>query len=191
MKLIQRTKSQYSKVKSLKLNSPLVTRLLIGSIILLIVSFFMNIKLILFLLLAIFFNSWLAGFQIKRNLPTDFELSTFTTVMITLRFGLGWGIVNAIFSKLVASIYTGNVVADHFFMIATYINAAFLSSLFSGVNIFVLGSIIILTNCLIMFFISKRIGIDLTANLSYTFTNFVFNSLIFSIFAEIVLKLLG
>ncbi len=114
MSLLKTTKSQYSKVKSIKLNSPLVTRLLIGSIIILILSLFVNIKLVFALILAAVFNSMLQTFQLKRGLPTDFELSTFTTILITLVFGFKWGVVNAIFSKLIASIYTGNVVVDNY-----------------------------------------------------------------------------
>lgn len=193
MKIIKTTKSQYSKIKSIRLNSPFFTRIIFGSVILLLFKliFGMDIKLILFLILAAVFNSLLQTFQLARGLPTDFELSTFTTVMVTAVFGLKWGIFNAIFSKMVACIYTGSIVADHFFMIATYINAAILTSLFGSSNLLVLGFIIVMINSILMFTISKNIlGIDITANLSYTGTNFIFNALTFSIFTEIVHGLL-
>jgi hypothetical protein len=193
MKLIKTTKSQYSKLKSVKLNSPFVSRLIIGSFILLMIKvvFGIDIKLMLFLILAAVFNSMLQTFQLTKGLPTDFELSTFSTVLVTVRFGLGWGILNAVLSKLVASIYTGNIVVDHFFMIATYINAALIASLFGAGNVLLLGFIIIIINSILMFLISKNIlGIDVTANLSYTGTNLIFNALVFSIFTEIVYKIL-
>jgi len=191
MKLIKSTKSRYSKVKSIKLKSPLVTRLLIGSIILLILSLFVNIKLVVFLILAAVFNSMLQTFQLKRGLPTDFELSTFTTVLTTLAFGFNWGLLNAILSKLIASIYTGNVVADHFFMIATYINAAIITALIGGSNVVLLGLSVVVINCILMFIISKNIlGIDITANLSYTGTNLIFNILMFLIFGELAYTIL-
>lgn len=191
MALIKTTKSQYSKVKSVRLNSSLVSRILIGTIVFIILSIFVNIKLVLFLILAAVFNSMLQTFQLTKGLPTDFELSTFTTVLVTSVFGLKWGILNAVFSKLVASIYTGNIVVDHIFMIATYINAAIISSIFGGTNVLLIGVIIVLINAVLMFLISKNIlGIDITANLSYTGTNLIFNLLTFSIFTEVVHSLL-
>ena len=134
----------------------------------------------------------LQSFQLKRGLPTDFEISTFASVLTTIVFGLGWGIFIAIFSKLIASIYTGNIVADHFFMIATYINAAILAGIFgNGANVLVVGLIIVVVNSVLMFFISKNVlGIDITANMSYTGTNLVFNLLVFSILSEPVNTLL-
>jgi hypothetical protein len=193
MKLIKATKSQYSKIKSIKLNSPLFSRLIIGSFILLIIKllFGIDIRLMIFLILAAVFNSMLQTFQLARGLPTDFELSTFSTVLISVRFGLGWGILNAVLSKLVASIYTGNIVVDHFFMIATYINAALIASFFGSGNVLILGFAIVIINSILMFLISKNmLGIDITANLSYTGTNLIFNLLTFSIFTEVVYKIL-
>ncbi|MEM2131268.1 MAG: hypothetical protein QXR96_01970 [Candidatus Woesearchaeota archaeon] len=185
MKIIKPVKSQYSKLKEFRINSPLLSRILIGSIFLLILSFFVNVKLIFFLIIAAVFNSVLQRFQLQTNMPTDFELSTFTTVLITASFGLKWGIVNAILSKLIASIYSGSVIIDHFFMIATYINAAFLTTIFGTANILFTGIIIVVINCILMFLISKNIlGIDPVANTSYTITNLIFNSLIFSLLAN-------
>ena len=192
MKVIKKTKSQYSKVKQVNLTSPLVTRILFGLIILLFLSLLgFNIKLLFFLVISIVFNAFLANFQLKRVLPTDFELSTFSTVMVTLAFDLRWGIIIAIFSKLIASIYTGSVLADHFFMILTYINAAVLAFLFTGLNPFFVGMIIVTINAVIMFLISKNIlQIPIHQNLSYTGTNFIFNFLVFSIFSQVVYGLL-
>ncbi len=193
MKLIKTTKSKYSKIRSVKLNSPLGTRIILGTVILLLLKFLFNIdiKLLVFLIMAAVFNSLLQTFQLERGLPTDFELSTLTTVIITLSFGIQWGIFNAIFSKLIASIYTGNVIADHFFMIATYINAAIISAIAGGANVLILGLIIVVINSILMFFISKNIlGVDITSNLSYTGTNLIFNVLAFSIFSEMLFKIL-
>ncbi|MEK6916564.1 MAG: hypothetical protein AABW92_02370 [Nanoarchaeota archaeon] len=191
MKLIKKIKSKYSKVEGIKLNSPLITRLLIVFIGLIVLSIFVNIKLISFLVIITGFNAWLAGFQLRRGIPTDLELSTFATVLTTIAFGFKWGIFIAIFSKLFASISTGDLKADHFFMILTYIIAAIITALFKDVNVFGLGMIIISLNAVIMFLVSKSLlGLDPTSNLSYTGTNFIFNFLVFSIFSEIVLAIL-
>lgn len=189
---LKKTKSKFSEFKSLKLKSPLVTRILMGLLILFLLSLFVDIKLVLFLIAVIIFNAWLANFQLKRGFPTDFELSTFSTVIITLTYGLKWGLFVAILSKLIASIYTGNILADHFFMILTYINAAFIAFFVRSSNVLLLGLIIVVINNVLLFMISKHIlGIDISANLSYTGTNFIFNLLVFSIFAEIIFSLLS
>jgi hypothetical protein len=76
-------------------------------------------------------------------------------------------------------------------MIATYINAALIASFFGAGNVLVLGFVIVIINSVLMFLISKNmLGIDITANLSYTGTNLIFNLLTFSIFTEIVHKIL-
>ncbi|MEM3374736.1 MAG: hypothetical protein QXE31_06005 [Candidatus Woesearchaeota archaeon] len=191
MKLIKPVKSQYSKLKEFRIRSSLINRILIGSLIILFLSFFVNVKLIFFLVVAAVFNALLQRVQLQTNMPTDFELSTLSTVLVTAAFGLKWGIVNAIFSKLVASIYTGSIIIDHFFMILTYINAAFLTTLFGSSNLVFTGIITVLINNVIMFFISKNIlGIDPMANTTYTLTNLVFNSIMFSVLANPLLFLL-
>lgn len=191
MRLIKPVKSEYSRFRKIRISSPFTSRALLVLLILLIISLFVNIKLIVFLTITIFLNATMENFRLKRGLPTDFELSTLSTVLVTIVFGLKWGIMTAIFSKLITSIATGNVLADHLFMIATYINAALIASLFPTVNVFWLGMVIIMINCILMFFISKNIlGVLITENLSYTITNFTFNFIVFSIFSQLVLNLL-
>ena len=188
MKLIKKTKAGYSKIRAVKLNSPPVARAVAGTIIVLLLSLFgINVKLIGFLAIATVFNALLANAQLKRGLPTDLELSTFSTVMVTIGFGLKWGILIAVMSKFIAMIYTGSILADHFFMISTYINAAVLAFLFRSFDPFVLGMTIAIVNAAIMFLISKNIlGLDVTRNLSYTGTNLIFNFLVFSIFSRTI-----
>lgn len=191
MTIIKKTKAKYTKVKQFKITSPLVSRILFGLIILLLVSLFVNIKLIIFLIVVIFTNITMENFRLRANLPADFELSTFSTVLVTISFGWKWGIVTAIFSKLITSVATGNLMADHFFMIVTYLNAVIWATLFKTANVFALGMVIAAMNCVIMWMISKNaLGLDPTSNLSYTGTNFIGNFLVFSILSEIVLKLL-
>ena len=190
--IIKKTKAKYGKVKQFKLTTPFISRILIVFLTFVILAIF-GIKpvLIIFLLISVFFNARLANFQAKKGLPTDFELSTFSTVMVTAAFGIKWGLFIAIFSKLFASLSTGNLLADHFFMMATYVNAVILTALFGGGNILLLGLIIAGINSVLMFLISKNIlGLDITSNMSYTGTNLIFNLIIFSILTEPVKALL-
>ncbi|NTV23807.1 MAG: hypothetical protein HGA85_05540 [Nanoarchaeota archaeon] len=192
MKLIRRIKEPYSKVKGFKINSPLVSRALIVLIFLILLKIIgVPIQLIMFLVGAIFFNAWLQTFQLSKGLPTDFELSTFASVLVTATFGWKWGLFIAIASKLFACIYTGSLLVDHFFMMSTYINAVLMTLLLGSGNILVTGFIIIIINCILMFMISKNIlGIDITANLAYTGTNFIFNSIMFLSISELMLGFL-
>jgi len=187
MTLIKKTKAQYSKVKQIKLNAPLISRIIFAILFLYIISLFVNIKMVIFLIVVLFVNISMENFRLRGNLPADFELSTFSTVMVTVAFGLEWGIFTAVFSKLITSIATGNLLADHFFMILTYVNAAFFAYFLRSMNIFGLGMVIVSINCILMWLISKNLlGLDPTSNLSYTGTNFVFNFLVFSIFSELI-----
>jgi hypothetical protein len=191
MTLVNKTKSKYSKLRQFNFNSPLVSRILIVIISLAILSIFIKIKLIILLVAATVFNAWLANFQLRIGMPTDFELSTFATVLVTLSFGINWGIFIAIFSKLFATLSSGSLLVDHFFMMALYVNAAIITAILGFSNVFLLGMIIVLINCVIMFFISKNLlGLDVTSNLAYTLTNFVFNFIIFSILGNLVYGLL-
>jgi len=197
MVLFRRVRSKYSKVPKLKLTSPFMVRFIIVLTALFLLSLFVdNMAIPIFLIVAIGFNTWLADFQGKAGMPTDFELSTFTTVLVTVSTNsLKWGIIVAIGSKLFASIFTGNLLADHFFMMLTYINAAIWTRIFghmAGVNILVLGLIIVIINSVLLYLISKNVlGLDIAANMSYTGTNLVFNLLVFSIFTIPIYNILN
>ncbi|MBN2421708.1 hypothetical protein JXB41_00655 [Candidatus Woesearchaeota archaeon] len=166
-------------------------RIIIGTILVILASFFINIWVLVFMIIVIIFNAKLALFQLQKGLPSDFELSTFSTIVMTQAFGLKIGIFTAVFTKVIASIYSGYVIADHFVMIGTYILAAIVASFFRGANTFTLGLIIVVMNNIIMFMVSKNLlRIDHTANISYTLTNFSFNLIVFSVFGNIIPPLL-
>ena len=179
--MVQHSARRYSQI----LKGALVKRVLFGSIAILILSFFMDVKVLIFFILAIVFNTYLYAFQLGRGLPTDLELSTFSTVLITTTYGIKWGLITAVLTKLIACIYSGSVLVDHMFMILTYLNAAVLAMVFSFVNTTTLGLIIVVINCIIMYFISKyMLSLDFSINLCYTGTNLVFNFIVFLVLTE-------
>jgi hypothetical protein len=161
--------------------------LLVFTVSLFIVSRFINPKLAVFLFITTAFNAMLQKSILKSGVPADFELSTFATIIATMRFGLKMGILVAILSKLIAMIATAFFIADHFFMMATYIMAAILTKMFitisPGIDPLFLGLTIVIMNNFLMFFMSSKImRLDITSNLSYTLTNFFFNLIVFSMF---------
>jgi hypothetical protein len=173
------------------LSKATLQRILLSVVIILVLSIFIKVQVVIFLVIAIFFNAKLAKFQISKGLPTDFELSTFMTVMVTLAtHDLKLGLVVAVLSKLIASIATANILADHLFMILTYIIAATIA-FFVGGEPQGIGLTIVVIDCALMFLISKNIlGLDITSNFSYTMTNFFFNLTVFLILARPVYSIL-
>ncbi|MBT3464163.1 hypothetical protein HOD20_01820 [archaeon] len=161
--------------------------LLVFTISLFIVSRFINPKLAIFLFVTTAFNAMLQKFILKTGVPADFELSTFATIIATMGFGLKMGLLVAILSKFIAMVATAYMIADHFFMMFTYIMAAILTSIFisisPGIDPLTLGLTIVIMNNALMFFMSAKImRLDITSNLSYTLTNFFFNLVVFSVF---------
>ena len=165
--------------------------LLVFTVSLYIVSNFINPKLAIFLFLTTAFNAMLQKFILKSGVPADFELSTFATIIATMGYGLKMGIMVAILSKLIAMIATAYFIADHFFMMFTYVVAAFLTTIFTaiapGMDPLHLGMTIVVLNNILMYFMSAKImRLDITSNLSYTLTNFFFNLIVFSVFIRFV-----
>ncbi|MEK6916767.1 MAG: hypothetical protein AABW92_03405 [Nanoarchaeota archaeon] len=157
----------------------------IGIAIMFLLSFFVNVKLILFIVLAIFSNTWLALLQMKFSMPSDFELSTLAVVIATLVFGLKIGIFVAITTKLVATILRGKIIIDNVFQIMSYSLAAIFVSWFSGGDIVVLGLLATFIANMFMFTISQfLLGVSLFDNLAYTLTNVFGNFLFFTIIAN-------
>lgn len=167
-----------------------VKKISYGLFIMLILSFFVPIKFIIFLVISTFFNAIVAKFNLMNGLPTEFELSTFSTILISSVYGLEFGIFNAIMSKIIANLYTGSFIVDHIFMISNYCLAAYLAHILIF-NIVYVGIIITLLNNILMFTISKYIlGITLPSNISYAFSNSIMNICLFLAFAEPILFLL-
>lgn len=152
-----------------------------------IISRIIDPKLAVFLFIVTAFNASLQKFILRNGFPVDFELSTFATVITTMNYGLKMGLLVAILSKLIAQIATSYFVADHFFMMLTYIVAAIIASIFPNADVLFLGMMIVTFNCILMAWMSAKImRLDPTSNVSYTATNFIFNFLVFSIFSRLI-----
>lgn len=191
-------KTTYKKVGKRKyqqlFGGKIIQRILIGSILLVLASVIFNIpfKLLLFFIIVVMFNAKLVLFQGQKGLPTDFELSTFGSVLVSMTYGLNWGLFWAIGSKLFASIYSGYIIVDHFFMMFTYCIAAIIASSMPNAPVMILGISIAILDSTIMFFLSKNVlGLDITSNLSYTGTNLIFNIVVFLTLGEIIHPLLS
>ena len=149
-----------------------------------ILSFFVNIKLIFFIIFCTIINTWVVLSQAKNGLPTDVEFSTVIAVIGASIFGLSIGIFLGIFTKIFTSFIKGKFIVDHFFQIASYCMAAVVAFYFNSGSITSLGLWITFLTNLFMFTVSKYvIPVSLVDNLAYTLTNALGNLIFFTTIA--------
>ena len=166
--------------KLTKIDFSALFRLLIVIIILIVIlSFFIDLKFIFFLLIVLFVNSRMERFQLRKGIPSRFELTTFTTVLVAVNYGLLLGILTGVFSRLFISFYTKNIAIDHFFLILSYVLTAAMAY-FIPLPIVPLGLLITMINNVFMFILGKfMLGFDITINSVLCFSNILINFLLF------------
>jgi len=126
-------------------------------------------------------------FKYTYKFPTDFELSTFITIIVTRFFGLHWGIVSAILIKVVTSIGTNNFKVTHIGMIFSFVIAAIIANYTKALPILVVGILISLINAFYMYFVELHLfGIDMPRNLVYKISQISLTIFLFLIFGNIL-----
>lgn len=128
------------------------------------------------------------------SVPLDIELSTFTTIIMTLRFGLMWGIITAVGTKMAQVFYNKDFNINSAFSIIQYVLIAFLTNMISGFSlpIIITGFIAVTIGNVFGFLMLKYV--NMLSNyecFSYMISNQIFNFVMFIGFAEIVFKLLS
>ena len=165
---------------------------LIVAFIVLIISFFIDIKRIIILCFLCGLNAILLSIDRYVSLPVDIEFSTFSAISFAIVYDLKWGIIAGILTKVVAMAYNANVRADHFFMMGGYAMAALIATLMPGVNIITIGVVAtIIVNIYIVFvslYITNLYPVEI---IMYGFSNLVFNIFLFVAFSEPLLFLMG
>jgi hypothetical protein len=186
-------KVSMSNIRQRYTKLPINRKWLLIALIVLILSFFFKINIFAIVFLVIFFvaNAILLSLDRYISAPIDLELSTFSAVLMTTRYGLQWGIAAAVLTKIAAILYNKNFTIDHLFMIGGYIVAAFMASVFHGTPIILLGIIATIITNIYIVFVSKFITMlpDM-AIMTYGASNTIFNIVMFVGFAEIFLKLM-
>ncbi|NTV22791.1 MAG: hypothetical protein HGA85_00255 [Nanoarchaeota archaeon] len=156
-----------------------------------IISFFINVWPILFLSLFCVANALLLSIDRYIQAPLDLELSTFSAILMTIKYGLMWGIAAAVLTKFAAILYNKNIRVDHIFMIVGYVLAAFLAGILKGifpiVTVGILAAIIV---NLYVVFISKYVTfLSSYEIIAYGLSNVFFNIVLFIGFSEMFLAL--
>jgi len=179
-------KKQKIKYKGLKIPKQWI---IIG-VIVLIASFFINIWPIIFLSLFCVANSILLSIDRYVSAPVDFELSTFSAILMTQAYGLKWGIAVAILTKFAAIVYNKKFAIDHLFMMGGYVIAALMANLLPG-SILIVGLLATLVVNLYVLFVSKFITMLSNYEIvMYGSTNLIFNMILFIGFGDFIFKLM-
>ncbi|MBT3464440.1 hypothetical protein HOD20_04910 [archaeon] len=161
--------------------------------IILIISFFIDIKRIIVLVALCVINTILLSLDRYISLPVDLEFSTFSAISFAIVYDLKWGLVAGILTKVVTMAYNANVRADHFFMMGGYSMAAVIAAIMTpGFNIITIGIVAtIIVNIYIVFvsiYITNLYPVEI---IMYGFSNFMFNIFLFVAFSEPLLFIMG
>jgi hypothetical protein len=157
-----------------------------------ILSFFINVWPFVFLALFCLLNMALMLYDRYVEIPIDIELSTLSAILMTLRFGLIWGIAAAICTKTAAMISNRDFNKNSIVAMGGYVSAAFLANLMHGLPLVVMGMLIfLLVNMLSGLLFRFVLFLSTFEVAMYTVSNMIFNSVIVLGFGEVLLKIIG
>lgn len=185
-------KISMNKIRDKYKTLPIDRKWVILGLFLAIISFFVDVRPIIFLTLFSIANAILLSIDRYINAPLDLEFSTFSAVLMTIEYGLKWGIAVAVITKLAAIFYNRNIRVDHFFMILGYVLAALFAGLFKNIfPVLLLGIIVTVLVNLYVVFISKFVTMLSDYEIvMYGTSNLLFNVVLFIGFAEMLLYLM-
>ncbi len=145
----------------------------------------------IFVALFIILNMIIASYKRFIRLPIEFEVLTLGIVICTVQFGLKTGLVLAILGGILSFVVGYNINPFSFPMLLGYILIAFVSFLFKGLDITLVGILATLANNLFVFtayYYAFRY--DFFKNLSFSLSNIVLNVIFFLNLAPFLMKLI-
>jgi hypothetical protein len=170
-------------------------RLVLGvSLSMILLSILVDIRPVIFFTAFCVISAFFMIYERFVQMPVDFELFTFSTILMTLKFGLIWGLITAVATKMAAVLYNKDFNRNTLFSISSYVVAALVTHLLqvTGINLLVMGLIIIfLTNLYTFFMFRLVVQMDKYELLLYGGTNFLFNLVMVMGFFGIFAKLMG
>ncbi len=174
------------------LKNKLNIRLLVAfSIFVLGLSLIMDIRPVLFFTVFCVVNALFLTYERYVEVPLDLELSTFFTILMTLKYGLLWGILTAVFSKMASMLYNRDFNKNSIFSISSYVLAALLTNALHGLNLFFMGVLVILLVNIYSFLVFRFIVFLSSYELVlYNVSNVIFNIIIIMGFADIVMRIM-
>lgn len=153
-----------------------------------IVSFFVDIWPIVFITIFTVANTAMLSFKKYFDPPIDIELSTMAAVLITIKYGLVYGLIAAFFTKFIQMMYIKKIKMAYFFMMSSYMVAALFANFFSGFGVVNLGIIVSVISNIYLAFVRKfLLGYSPIEIMGYGITNIIFNIVLFIGFSEMFL----
>ena len=181
---MSRIRQRYTKLK-------IDRKWILMILVVVLLSFLIDIKPVIYIILFSVANSLLLTIDRYINAPIDLELSTFTGILMSLKFGVSWGIACAILTKVAAIIYNRNVRMDHIFMIGGYCIAAITANLLRSMDIVAIGVIATIIVNIYTVFVSKYVTMLSNYEIvMYGSTNAAFNIVLFIGFSNIFMLLM-
>lgn len=161
-------------------------------IVIILLSLIINIR--AFLLLSFFsvINALFLTYERYVEVPLDLEFSTISTIFMTISFGLNWGLMTAIFTKIAHVIYNKDFNINSLFSMLGFVIVALVSQYYSlRMNILFFGICVLILVNVYNFLALKYInGLSSYVVLSYTISNFIFNLILLSSFSGVLTFLL-
>jgi hypothetical protein len=164
--------------------------ILVMAIILISMSMWVNLTPFILLGIFCFANALFLTYERYMKIPLDFEFSTFSTVIMTVKFGLVIGLLTAVLTKLTAIIYHKDLNVNSLFTMTGYILAAILANLFH-LPFLILGLVVTILVNIYSFVVGKLLSVIPNYELiMYFVSNLLFNLIIFASFANIAYNII-
>lgn len=150
-----------------------------------ILSYVVDIKPFLFLIVLCILNVILMLYDRYVELPIDIELSTFSATLMTIKFGLFWGILAGLLTKIVVIISNKDFNKNSIFSLSAYALVAVFANILKDIHFLTLGIIIaFLVNFYVFLVFKFLLFLSDYEIFMYSSTNIVFNIIVFIIFSN-------
>ncbi|HLD18401.1 MAG TPA: hypothetical protein VJB90_00115 [Candidatus Nanoarchaeia archaeon] len=151
---------------------------------------FTGVRVIVVILAMIVIGAGSTFYQIFFRSPINFELIKFVTILCSVVFGPVPAIIVGIISNFIGKMMTGKLEADFIASIIALVAISILASAFKGVDIVLLGIILVVVYHLIIFPIVLSLGGNIGYGVIYSGSNIIFNIATFNLLARPVLWIL-
>ena len=154
-------------------------------------SFFINTWPIIIISIFCVANAILTSMDRYMSAPIDLELSNFSSIIISSIFGLKYGLLTAFLTKFADMMYNKRIKISYFFMISSYMVAAFFAHKFSSMNVVTLGIIVTLLSNTYLGLIRKFVTqYSIFEVFIYGGSNVIFNIVMFIGFSQPVYNII-
>ena len=154
------------------------------------VSYFVNIWPVLLIGVLCMVNAFMLRYERYVDLPIDIELSTFSAILMALKYGVMWGIAAGIATKFAVMISNRDFNRNSIVSLSGYVLAAVFAGIFSDLPILYLGLLVTLLVNLFTFLVMRFVFFVSEYEIaSYTITNVLFNIVIFVGLSDLIFRI--